>query len=140
MMTKLSYDVIQLLQGKTMVTAESCTGGGIGAALTAVPGDVLPAAGEGVDGEEAVVLAAAAVLWFPSWKVRPVRTSIPKICAASLHVVLMIIAQTLAAGVLRNIIRDSHPCRPILAVQMTIRCWNLPVWSLLATPVKIFIV
>ena len=38
MMTKLSYDVIQLLQGKTMVTAESCTGGGIGAALTAVPG------------------------------------------------------------------------------------------------------
>ena len=31
------------------------------AALTAVPGDVLPAAGEGVDGEEAVVLAAAAV-------------------------------------------------------------------------------
>ena len=38
MMTKLSYDVIQLLQGKTLVTAESCTGGGIGAALTAVPG------------------------------------------------------------------------------------------------------
>lgn len=38
MMTKLSCDVIQLLQGKTLVTAESCTGGGIGAALTAVPG------------------------------------------------------------------------------------------------------
>lgn len=38
MMMKPSYDVIQLLQGKTLVTAESCTGGGIGAALTVVPG------------------------------------------------------------------------------------------------------
>lgn len=38
MMTKLSCDVIRLLQGKTLVTAESCTGGGIGAALTAVSG------------------------------------------------------------------------------------------------------
>lgn len=31
-------DVICALKGKTLVTAESCTGGGIGAALTAVPG------------------------------------------------------------------------------------------------------
>lgn len=31
-------EVISRLQGKTLVTAESCTGGGIGAALTAVPG------------------------------------------------------------------------------------------------------
>lgn len=38
MMMYLSSDVIQTLQGKTLVTAESCTGGGIGAALTAVPG------------------------------------------------------------------------------------------------------
>ena len=37
-MTSLSYDVIQRLKGKTLVTAESCTGGGIGAALTAVSG------------------------------------------------------------------------------------------------------
>ena len=37
-MMKLSYDVIARLQGKTLATAESCTGGGIGAALTAVPG------------------------------------------------------------------------------------------------------
>lgn len=35
---KLSCDVIRSLQGRTLVTAESCTGGGIGAALTAVPG------------------------------------------------------------------------------------------------------
>ena len=37
-MMKLSYDVIQCLKGKTLVTAESCTGGGIGTALTAVSG------------------------------------------------------------------------------------------------------
>ena len=34
----LCCDVLKLLEGKTLVTAESCTGGGIGAALTAVPG------------------------------------------------------------------------------------------------------
>ncbi len=37
-MTSLCCDVLHLLQGKTLVTAESCTGGGIGAALTAIPG------------------------------------------------------------------------------------------------------
>ena len=37
-MTKLCSDVISRLSGKTLVTAESCTGGGIGAALTAVSG------------------------------------------------------------------------------------------------------
>ena len=34
----LCCDVLNALKGKTLVTAESCTGGGIGAALTAVPG------------------------------------------------------------------------------------------------------
>ena len=37
-MTSLSCDVIYRLKGKTLVTAESLTGGGIGNALTAVPG------------------------------------------------------------------------------------------------------
>ena len=37
-MMKLLPDVVCALAGKTLVTAESCTGGGIGAALTAVPG------------------------------------------------------------------------------------------------------
>ena len=37
-MTNLCCDVLKRLTGKTLVTAESCTGGGIGAALTAIPG------------------------------------------------------------------------------------------------------
>lgn len=37
-MMTLCCEVLAALQGKTLVTAESCTGGGIGAALTAVPG------------------------------------------------------------------------------------------------------
>ena len=38
MMTRLSCDVLNALKGKTLATAESCTGGGIGAVLTAIPG------------------------------------------------------------------------------------------------------
>ncbi len=38
MMMHLSCDVLAALKGKTLATAESCTGGGIGAALTAIPG------------------------------------------------------------------------------------------------------
>ena len=38
MMTRLSCDVLSALKGKTLATAESCTGGGIGAALTAIGG------------------------------------------------------------------------------------------------------
>ena len=34
----LCSEVLKILSGKTLVTAESCTGGGIGAALTAVSG------------------------------------------------------------------------------------------------------
>ena len=37
-MTKLWCDVVHALEGRTLVTAESCTGGGIGSALTSVPG------------------------------------------------------------------------------------------------------
>ena len=37
-MTNLCCDVLKHLEGKTLATAESCTGGGIGAALTAIPG------------------------------------------------------------------------------------------------------
>ena len=37
-MMTLSCEVLSRLTGKTLVTAESCTGGMIGAALTAVPG------------------------------------------------------------------------------------------------------
>ncbi len=37
-MTQLTCDVLKKLAGRTLVTAESCTGGGIGAALTAIPG------------------------------------------------------------------------------------------------------
>ena len=38
MMTSLCSEVLEKLKGKTLVTAESLTGGGIGAALTAIPG------------------------------------------------------------------------------------------------------
>lgn len=38
MMTSLTCNVLKALAGKTLVTAESCTGGGIGAVLTAIPG------------------------------------------------------------------------------------------------------
>ena len=37
-MNNLCREVLHRLAGKTLVTAESCTGGGIGAALTAIPG------------------------------------------------------------------------------------------------------
>ena len=37
-MTRLCCDVLSRLEGKTLATAESLTGGGIGAALTAIPG------------------------------------------------------------------------------------------------------
>ncbi len=38
MTTMLCCDVLAALKGRALVTAESCTGGGIGAALTAIPG------------------------------------------------------------------------------------------------------
>ena len=38
MKTSLCCDVLKALEGKTLVTAESLTGGGIGAAITSVPG------------------------------------------------------------------------------------------------------
>ena len=37
-MIPISFDIVSLLAGKTLATAESCTGGGIGAALTSVSG------------------------------------------------------------------------------------------------------
>lgn len=37
-MTSLCSDVLKALEGRTLVTAESLTGGGIGTALTTVPG------------------------------------------------------------------------------------------------------
>ena len=37
-MTRLCCDVLTALKGKTLATAESCTGGGIGEGLTAIPG------------------------------------------------------------------------------------------------------
>ena len=38
MTTRACCEVLEKLKGKTLVTAESLTGGGIGAALTAIPG------------------------------------------------------------------------------------------------------
>ena len=38
MKTSLCCDVLKVLEGKTLATAESLTGGGIGAAITGTPG------------------------------------------------------------------------------------------------------
>ena len=77
MMTKLTYDVLAALEGKTLSVAESCTGGMIGAAITSVPGsskvfrggiisytnevkaDILKVPGELLDREGAVSLSVA---------------------------------------------------------------------------------
>ena len=37
-MTNLCFDVLKVLKGRTLATAESCTGGGIGEAITAIAG------------------------------------------------------------------------------------------------------
>ncbi len=37
-MMSLCFELLEALQGKTLVTAESCTGGGIGQLITSVPG------------------------------------------------------------------------------------------------------
>lgn len=60
-MTHLSCDVIRALQGKTLATAESCTGGGIGAALTAVSGSSLVYKGGVISYTNEVKIAALGV-------------------------------------------------------------------------------
>lgn len=37
-MMNLCFELLQVMDGRTFSTAESCTGGGIGAAFTAIPG------------------------------------------------------------------------------------------------------
>ena len=82
-----SFDVIQRLTGKTLATAESLTGGAIGAALTAVPGssavykggivsytdeikrNILGVSGDLLEKHGAASEPVAAQMVFSSWRI-----------------------------------------------------------------------
>ena len=66
-MKKLSCEVLSALQGKTLVTAESLTGGGIGAELTAISGSSAVYKGGVISYTDAV---KKSVLGVPEWALR----------------------------------------------------------------------
>lgn len=90
-MMQLCKRVLSALQGKTLVTAESLTGGGIGAALTAVPGSS--------------EVYKGGIVSYTDW-VKATLLEVPQETLARFGAVSAPVAQAMAAGVRRRLQAD----------------------------------
>lgn len=90
-MTRLCCDVLNRLKGKTLVTAESLTGGGIGAVLTAVPGSS--------------AVYKGGIISYTDW-VKQTALGVPESLLQELGAVSAPVAEAMAVGVLKVLEAD----------------------------------